>query len=362
MFVVKSVNMKNTFSNQAVFHARIGFLAVATIMAATATLCGCKGLLSNDEEERVVKVNTITVESSSYESIREYAGTLEEKSSADISFETSGRVTSVLVREGQFVNQGQLLATLDNATAHNAYAAAKASLDRAQDGYDRAKMVHERGSLPEVKWVEVQTQLNQARSMEEISRKSLEDCNLYAPVSGTVCDKSIEVGTSVGPLRTVMRIVNTQGLYVKASIPEVDINKIKVGDQAKVVVGAMGDEPFEGVVEERNIDADPLSHSYMVRLRLKGATKGLLPGMVCKVKFDGEPCDGGYEIPNRAVQLDNKGGRFVWVVEDSVAQKREVVINDLTPTGVLVNSGLEAGDRVIVDGGQKVSTGTKVTY
>lgn len=335
-------------------------IVVCVAVAAMWVVGGCGRLLPQEESARVVAVNTMLVENSSYESSREYAGTLEEKTSTELCFEASGRVTSVRVREGQYVKAGQLLATVDNTTTRNAYNAAKASLDRAQDGYDRARQVYEKGSLPEVKWVEVQTQLDQARSVEEISRKNLENCSLYAPVSGTVCDKRIEVGSTVGPVVPVMRIVNMQGLYVKVSIPEIDINKVKVGDRAKVVVGAVGDTLYDAVVEERNVDADPLSHSYMLRMRVCGSTKGLLPGMVCRVKFAGERSEGGYEVPNRAVQLDNDGCRFVWVVRDSVAEKRRVVISDLTATGVLVNSGLAEGDRVIVDGGQKVSTGTRV--
>lgn len=336
-------------------------LRLTLIILAASALGACSHLLPEKVEQRVVPVNVVSVESGSYESCREYAGTLEEKTSTSISFETSGRVTSVKVRDGQHVKAGQLLATIDNTTARNAYNAAKAALDRAQDGYNRAKQVYDKGSLPEVKWVEVQTQLDQARSMEEISRKSLEDCNLYAPVDGTVCDKDLEVGMSVGPMIPVMRLVNMQGLYVKASIPEIDINKIHVGDQAKVVIGAMGDTAYNVVVEERNVDADPLAHSYMVRLRIKGSTKGLLPGMVCRVKFASESVEGGFEIPNRGVQLDNDGRRFVWLANDSVAEKRYVAIGNLTATGVIVSQGLEPGDKVIVDGGNKVSTGTKIS-
>lgn len=336
-------------------------IVVCVAVAAMWVVGGCGRLLPQEESARVVAVNTMLVENSSYESSREYAGTLEEKTSTELCFEASGRVTSVRVREGQYVKAGQLLATVDNTTTRNAYNAAKASLDRAQDGYDRARQVYEKGSLPEVKWVEVQTQLDQARSMEEISRKSLEDCNLYAPVDGTVCDKDLEVGMSVGPMIPVMRLVNMQGLYVKASIPEIDINKIHVGDQAKVVIGAMGDTAYNVVVEERNVDADPLAHSYMVRLRIKGSTKGLLPGMVCRVKFASESVEGGFEIPNRGVQLDNDGRRFVWLANDSVAEKRYVAIGNLTATGVIVSQGLEPGDKVIVDGGNKVSTGTKIS-
>lgn len=320
-------------------------------------------------DERLVKVNVMEVSTSCAETSHEYAGTIEEAFSSSLSFGASGRVTAVYVKDGQKVQQGQLLAKVDNSNALNSYRAAKATLDQAQDGYDRAKLVYDRGSLPEVKWTEVQTQLNQAQSVAEIAKKNLSDCELRAPTAGTISNRNIEVGTSVTAFQPVMHLVGLDGMYVKASIPEGNINNVKVGQDASVWVNALEGQEFAGKVEERNPNADPLSHSYMVRIRLKEKCKELLPGMVCRVQIKDEAglaADTAkvstIEIPNRAVQLDNKGARFVWVVEDSCAAQRYVTISDLTRNGVLVSEGLRSGDKVIVDGMLKVSAGTKVRY
>lgn len=327
-------------------------------MAALVTACGRIG--GEKDTPRETRVGWTVAQHGEFGGIHEYVGTLQEAYSTRLCFEAGGRVTRVYVREGQHVKEGQLLAAIDNTTARNSYNAAKAALDRAQDGYDRAEKVYQKGSLPEVKWIEVVTQLSQAQSMEEVARKKLEDCELRAPVSGTISDKDMEVGSTVSPLVPVVNIVGMEGMFVSVGIPEVDINKVTIGSTAKVAVGAMGDTLYEGVVEERNVNADQLSHSYMVRIRLKGRTKGLLPGMVCRVRLDGERSEGRIELPSRAVQLDNDGSRYVWVVKNGKAQKQVVSIDNLARTGVLIGQGLSNGDTVITDGTQKVASGCRV--
>ena len=97
------------------------------------------------------------------------------------------------------MRQGQLLATLDEVSMQNTYQAAKAALKQAEDTYQRMKELHEKGSLAEMKWVEVQSKLQQAQSMEAVARKNLTDCQLYAPFSGVIAEKSLEVGQNVVP-------------------------------------------------------------------------------------------------------------------------------------------------------------------
>lgn len=332
-------------------------------LCATLAVAGC-GHRDGTDTERVVKVGTMTVAEGQQSSCREYAATLEEASASNLSFGVGGRVTAVYVKEGQRVSEGQLLATVDRSTAENAYKAAKATLDQAQDGYNRAKQVYDSGSLPEVRWIEVQTQLNRAQSMCDIAQKNLDDCSLRAPSAGTIDNRSIERGSSVTAFQPVMRLLDLSRLYVKMSVPEVDINRIHVGDSVTVEVNALPEaqrHPLRGIIEEQGVSADALSHSYMVRIRILAPTSDLLPGMVCRVHMSGPRTGTGIEVPARAVQLDHRGQRFVWVANDGTAQKRLVKIGDLTHTGVLVADGLHEGDIVIVDGTMKVSTGTRVT-
>lgn len=335
------------------------------LMSAAITLVGCGHKEATVTQSaipvRVTQVCTGTVENNSY-----YVGTIEEQSATDISFESSGRVTNIYVQEGQYVTQGTLLAEIDNRNATNAYNAAHATLMQAQDGYERAKKVYDKGSLPEVKWIEVQTQLNQAKSVEDMARKSLDECQLRAPVSGTISDRNIEVGTSVSPLMPVMTILDLSNMRARFNVPEIDVDRVHSGNKAQVTISALGNKVMNGYVEEVGVIGDALAHSYEVTVILNGGKSSKLrPGMVCKVQLPSIVTHKGLEIPNRAVQLEHDGRRFVWIAAEGedgtlVAEQRFVKIGDLSTHGVIIAEGLNEGDRVVIDGMLKLSSGMRV--
>jgi RND family efflux transporter, MFP subunit len=258
------------------------------------------------------------------------------------------------------VQKGKLLATLDKATLQNSYNASLASLKEAQDAYNRMKSLYDNGSLPEMKWVEVQSKLQQAVSMEQISRKSLKDAGLHAPFSGVISSKSIEPGMNVMPGIEVMQLADISTVNIKIAVPEKEISRVNKGQQAEVRVGALGDKLFTGVVSEKGIVANPLAHTYEVKIKLNNTSHELMPGMVCKVGVHSRETEAGIVLPNHTVQLQPDGKKFVWVVKDNAASQRIVNTGDLTSEGVIITVGLQPGDEVIVAGNQKVSEGTKI--
>ena len=159
-----------------------------------------------------VKVQVIDTLEQGY--VTTYVGEVEENLSVALNFPTGGTVQKLTVREGDRVREGQLLATVDNSTAQNAYNAAKASLQQAEDAYKRLKKVYEQGSVAEVKWVEMETNLEKARSMEQIARKQLDDCTLYAPFSGVVGRCNAEAGSNVLPHETVLTLLDIKQVFV----------------------------------------------------------------------------------------------------------------------------------------------------
>ena len=333
-------------------------MAIATLLLLT----GCSQNKPTDRQEPV-KVGVVTVRNGSVESHRTYVGTVEEASSTPVSFGKGGRVKAVYVRDGQHVKAGDLLATVDNHSASSTCDVAKATLEQARDAYERAKKVHDKGSLPDLQWVEVQTRYSQALSTYEIAKRNLDDCSLYAPVSGTVEKCMIVEGAVLAPGMPAMNIVNLSSLYVRMNIPEVDVNNVQINSRVLVDIGALGDSAgmnVAGVVTEREVTADRVSHSYNFRVRLLKTPKGLLPGMVCSCRFAADDAVEGYELPNRAVQLANDGSRYVWTVKNGQTYRQPVAIGDLTRSGVLVTGGLQEGDSVVVDGFLKVSEGTEV--
>ncbi|MDR1129687.1 MAG: efflux RND transporter periplasmic adaptor subunit [Prevotellaceae bacterium] len=246
---------------------RIRYFINLAMIFAIIGLSGCeKRGKEVPKTDKVIPVKVQTVGFSSEQGSRNYVGTVEESSAISLSFSMPGTVEEVFVSEGQRVQKGQLLATLNSATAKNSLATTQSQLNRAQDAYDRLAKVHDNGSLPGIKFVEVETSLQQAKSMLEIARKNLDDCRLYAPRSGIVTSRSVEPGVNVLPGITAFRLVSVDRVNVKISVPENEIGDIAVGIDATVEVPALNNDTFTGKVELKGVIANAISHTYEVKI------------------------------------------------------------------------------------------------
>lgn len=306
-----------------------------------------------------VRVMTVSDSRSHYE--QNYSGTVEEESSASLSFQAAGSIRQVHVSDGMSVKKDQKLAELDPASLKNAHDAALSTLQQAKDAYKRYEQLHKKGSLTEIQWTEVQTKLQQASAMEGIARKNLENAVLKAPFNGIIADKTIETGVTVLPGAPVMKIVTIDRVNVKIPVPENEIADTRIGQEASIVVPALKNKRFSGRINEKSVTANPISRTYNVKISIENPEHELMPGMVCKVDIKDESNHlAGIVIPNSCVQIDYAGQAFVWLVRNGMATKRIITVGGLTENGTLVTNGLDGGEKLIVEGSQKVSEGSNV--
>lgn len=323
-------------------------------------ISGCK---KEQETEGVsaVKVITEKVKYSLANGQQGFSGTVEEENSSSLSFATGGTVREIYVSQGQMVKRGELLAAVDDVTLQNLYASAFAMRCQAEDACARMKQLHDSGSLPEIQWVEAQSKTKQAVAAEHIARKSLSDAKMYAPYDGYISDKTVDVGQNVMPGMSVLKIVKVDRVKVKIYVPENEIAKIKKGEAVSIRVPALGGKSFVGSVSEKGVVANPLSRSYEVSVIVANTAHALLPGMICDAflgKRDGVSMV--MMIPASAVSIDADNGKFVWINNGGKATRRRISIGNQAAEGVSVESGLRAGDEVIVEGQQKVSEGIRI--
>lgn len=335
-----------------------GIIAFSAIMVVL-TGCGKKEVATKTEP---VRVKTIAVAPADISEARSFSGTVQESSGSTISFATAGTIQRMNVQTGDRVAKGQLIATVDDSQLRHAYDISKATLDEAQDAYNRMKKLHDAGSLPDMKWVEVENALRQAKSAEAIARKALNDAALYAPMSGYVADKLADAGQVVAPGIPVVKIVTIDPVKVNISVPENEIASINEGRGSSITVSALGGAAFSGKVKEKGVSANPLTRSYDVKIEVSNPEHRLLPGMICDVVLDGESGESQTAIvlPNGAVLLDADNRNFVWLAKDGHAHKQIVGVRGMTDSGLIIGSGVSAGDSVIVAGQQKVSENTPV--
>ena len=275
-----------------------------------------------------------------------------------------GVVKRVLVNEGQTVSRGQLLAEMDDTQARNLLSGAEAQMTQANDALERYQMLHDNGSLPEVQWVEIQSKVAQAKSQLEVAKKNLADCRLVAPVSGIVGKKLVGAGETAMPSQAVVTILDVSSVKVKVGVPEGDISAIQTTTPSTISVEAAGTSVQGGRIE-KGVEADALTHTYDVRINVANAGRKLLPGMVASVRFlqEGSQSVATKSLPVTAIQKAADGSLFVWTVSgDSTAHRTRVSIGAASGNNVAITDGLNMGQRVVTEGYQKLSEGTRVVY
>lgn len=326
-------------------------------------LSGCGNVEHKQNTEPTVKVKVEKVDFSDNNTLSFYSGTVKEENSTSLSFPVMGTIDRVCVVLGETVSKGQLLATIDESSMLSAYKAAQASLHQAEDAYNRMKELHEKGSLAEIKWIDIQSKYRQAKSMEEMAKKNLDDCKLYAPYDGVISSKSVETGQNVTPGVPVFNIVSCRNMNVRISVPENEVSRVRKGQKADIVIPALDDMKFSGTVIEKGIQANPISRSYEVRIKIDSASSlsDVMPGMVTEVYLADNESTHSVVIPAGVLRLDENNNYFVWLNKSGKAEKRTVVCSGFTASGVMVSSGLQPGDEIIVEGAQKVSEGTPLS-
>lgn len=315
--------------------------------------------IGGSTEERVIAVGIMNIDTTEDVIQNSYPGYLEEGQSVDLAFKYGGLLEQIYVKEGSRVTKGQRLAKVSSPTLENSLRSAQATLEQAQDAYNRLKKVHDNGSLPDIKWKEMEANLEKAQAAYDLAYAMIAENDLTAPFSGTVSAVNVEVGENIPPLRPVVSLINTDKMSVKITVPENEIAAIHTGDPAKIVIPALNDRHYSGQVSEKGMTASLLTHSYPVKVLVDNPDKDLVSGMIAKVMLKAD-VNSAIIIPANAI-LINKDGKFVWVVENERATRRMIQISGYSGTGVIVSEGLKGGDQVIVEGYQKVSEGMKVS-
>lgn len=324
-------------------------------------VCSCGTKKNEQDSNSAIAVVTEKAEMSSNYSIMPYVGTIQASSCTMVSYNGMGILRELKVSEGQYVSKGQLLALIDDTQSQNALRAAKAMLDQALDAQQRMQQLHDSGSLPDIKWIEVQSKVQQAQSTYDMCLKNLNDCSIYATSSGVVGNKIMSVGENVLPTEPILTILNINEVKVQVSVPEKEIASIQSNTPSTISIEALGGESFQGGRIEKGVSADALTHTYNIYIYLPNPSQKLLPGMVASVQINKDATAPALTVPVKAVQQATDKSLFVWVKNAGKARRTPVQLGEVVGNRVVIAGGkLAIGDEVIVEGYQKLTDGTEV--
>jgi membrane fusion protein (multidrug efflux system) len=289
----------------------------------------------------------------------EALGNARANESVDISTKSSNIVMAVTFRDGERVKRGQVLVQLDDAQARADVAAAQAAVTESESIYNRSRELLNTQALSKSSFDQLEATLKANRARLSAANARLEDTVIRAPFSGRVGLRRVSVGTLISPGDVITTLDDTSVIKLDFSVPENFLASLRAGLSIRATAPAFPGRSFAGAVSSIDSRVDMATRSVIVRALLANDDGALKPGMFLNVSLANDERE-ALVIPEEALSPEAER-QFVFVVADGKVSRREVRIGGRQPGTVEIIAGLSAGERVVVEGTQKVRDGATVT-
>ncbi|WP_159701001.1 efflux RND transporter periplasmic adaptor subunit [Massilia sp. 9I] len=361
----------------------VGLLAAAGL--AGAVLAGCSDANSKNEAAAAAPagppVSAAVVVEKQVAETQEFSGRLEAVETVEIRPRVSGYITAVNFKPGAEVKKGDVLFVIDprpyQAEADRAGAAANAArarADLARLELQRAERLLADKAIAQREYdekaaaqKELDASARAAQAQFEAARLNLSYTRITAPIDGRVSKAEITLGNLVDASAVLTSVVSTDRIY--ASFDGDEQTYLRVGARAQraqpavVKVGLANDEgfPHEGKLEFVDNQLDARTGSVRMRATLANPDRSLVPGLFARVQVGSGVADKTIVINDRAVGTDQSRKYVVVVGADGKAEYRPVTLGPVVDGMRVVRSGLKAGEKIVVNGLQRVRPGSPVT-
>jgi membrane fusion protein (multidrug efflux system) len=275
--------------------------------------------------------------------------TIEAERQVDILAKVSGQVVKLPAEEGLRVKEGDLLAQLDEAELTINYMRSKVSYETDKSVYERSKEMLENNFIATEDYEAARLQYESSKATFEAAKLQLEYTSVRSPFKGIVTVRNIELGQRVNVNQSLFTIADFDPLRAKIYVPEKDIGRIFVGQQAKITVEAEPGEEFIGIVKMVSPVVDPESGTSKVTIDIQDEKGKLKPGMFASVFITTETHQNTLIIPKKAMVLESDLDQ-VYIYQDSIAHKVNLTLGFTSGNDVEVLSGLNEGDLVVTAG------------
>jgi len=288
----------------------------------------------------------------------EALGTAHANEAVDITSKAGNKVIAVRFDEGQWVRRGQVLVELDGAQDRADLAAAEAALAESRSAYERSRGLFTQQAVSQSQLEQIEATLKGNDARVAAAEASVADTVIRAPFDGRIGLRRVSVGALVSPGAVITTLDDTRTMKLDFDVPESFLAILKPGLIVAAKSIAYPDESFDGAVESVDSRVDPVTRSIKVRARLPNPKGFLRPGMFLTVVVSRQPLP-GLVVPEQAL-VPERGEVYVFVVADGRALRRIVTIGRRRPGEVEILTGVAVGERIVIEGTQKIRDGSVV--
>ncbi len=339
------------------------YAVAAFILIPLLSGCGEKSAKPVAASEEVFPVQILTVQQGNMVQTLSAVGTVRYRRETPLGFTTAGKVATVRFEEGDTVQRGALLAALDTTTVGADLSVAEAERSRAQAEFERIKQLYSEGWITKARYEAAEAAAKAAAARVAQAGFARGTAQLYAPSSGVVLARNVEPGQVVSAGMAVIILGQAdQGFVFRAPVVDRDAAKLRVGMAAEITLDALDGGPLNATISEIEGQANLATGSFTVQFALPGRSK-VRAGQIgtANIRLPASN-DGRMQVPASALFGVRAGEGLVYIVDTKTSrvETRNVVIERVMDDFVIISGGLNPGDRLVVSGGEKLRTGSKV--
>lgn len=316
-------------------------------------------------DRNVPLITTFTAKAEKYKHYLELQGSVETKQNVVVTPESAGFLQRILVKEGQNVSKGQLLATIDDNGLSQQRAQLKIQADLAKTTYERQKRLWEQKIGSEIDFLQAKSNYEALEQNVNQLDKQLGKTSIRAPFSGVIDEIIAKEGHVVSPGQTeILRLVNLNNMYIETDVPESYLTSVKNGKDVIVEFPVLG-QTLESEVRQTGNFINPSNRTFRVEVAVPNDEKNIKPNLTARLKINDYTNADAILIPQSIISENAAGEQYVLVVQnkdgDKATAKQVVIETGKTQDDVIeVISGLKDDDEIVDEGARSVKDGQTV--
>lgn len=336
-------------------------IALLTIIALFYSGCGDSGGETKDQqqEKKLPLVKTRVIESSAFSDNFKVVGVIKPFTTAKVSSEEGGLILAITKDKGSYVRKGEIVARIKKDVERASYEQAEAQVELARMSYEKQKSLYEDNATTEIQYLTAKWQYEAAVRGLDILKQRLKTGWVHSPINGVVDDKYMNKGEMSAPGVPLLNIIDISSVKISAGVPEMYITKVKNGQSVNVTIDVLPGVEFEGKINYIAPALSGASRTFEVEIIINNRDKILKPGMNANVQIS-EYTKPEAVVINQDLIVDYGDEQYLFVLDGDVAKKRVIKLGGRNDNMVLIESGLNPGDKIIYEGFQSLKDGDKV--
>lgn len=282
-----------------------------------------------------------------------------------VSAQAMGTVTDVMVKAGDKVSKGQVLAAIDDRAIRQSMESLKAQYELAATVFTRQKNLWDQKIGSEIQYLNAKTQKESLEKQLASVQEQWDMTRIKSPINGTVDEVKIKTGQTVAPGVPALRVVNLENLKVKAEVAESFISNVNKGNDVIIHFPDMNVD-VKSKLDHAGRAINPLNRTFNVEVRLKKSDGTYYPNQVAVLKIADYSSASVMVVPVSAVQK-TADGEYVYMASSSsgnryIAKRKAVTTGKSYNGKVEITSGISHGERVITFGSQNLVDGDPIAF